>query len=87
MPGGVVAGGGVSGIAVDGGGVSGMPVDGGGDSGTPGVGNGVIGALVSGRMTPGVGARVVFLPASTRLIAANATMRIDFIVDVARERV
>jgi hypothetical protein len=31
-------------------------------------------------MTPGVGARVVFLPASTRLIAANAAMMIDFIV-------
>lgn len=71
VPGGVEAGGSV-------------PGKGGGDSGTPGVGNGVIGAGVSGRMTPGVGARVVFLPASTRLIAANATMRIDFIVDVER---
>lgn len=70
VPGGVVAGGGVTGI----------PVAGGGDSGVPTVGKGVIGAAVSGRMTPGVGARVVFLPASTKLIAANATMRMDFIL-------
>ena len=87
VAGGVVAGGGVSGttgggvsgMAVDGGGDSGMPVDGGGVSGTPGVGKGVIGAAVSGRMTPGVGARVVFFPASTRLIAVSATMMMDFI--------
>lgn len=78
VPGGEEAGGSVPGGVEAGGSV---PGKGGGDSGTPGVGNGVIGAGVSGRMTPGVGARVVFLPASTRLIAANATMRIDFIVD------
>ena len=49
------------------------------------VGNGVIGGCVSGgRDTPGVGARVLFVPASANAMVTSATMNAidDFILFV-----